>query len=129
MARFHGSAHFGMARFRGSAHFGMARFHSRANFDGAHFHGLTTFDGARFHGRVGFLRARFHGRARFAEVWARLDHEDLLRSTWPKGWTVRKAEPGDGRQGRWGKFVPVNDADPVTTEAATESDVPEPGGK
>ncbi|NHE76486.1 MULTISPECIES: hypothetical protein [unclassified Actinopolyspora] len=43
-------------------------------------------------------------------------------STWSEGWTVRESDPGDGRQGRWGRLVRVDDAQ----EIASSSTVPEP---
>ncbi len=78
----------------------------RADFAEARFHGLARFARVQFHDLVDFTRAEFHDTASFTEAWAQLDYESPGKSRWPSGWTVRKDDPGEGREGRWGQFVP-----------------------
>lgn len=106
---FYGGSAFDEAQFHGSAEFLNARFHDLALFGHVQFHGSAAFYEAQFHGVTVFRGAQFHGFTSFADVWARLDHGHPLTSRWPEGYTVREADPGDGRAGRWGQFVAAED--------------------
>ncbi|MEY8040084.1 pentapeptide repeat-containing protein [Saccharopolyspora cebuensis] len=112
-ADFHGDANFNDADFHLDAVFSDADFHRDARFWRTGFHGDAKFFEANLHGVTGFDDADFHGIDDFRGVWARLDTGFPGASPWPPGWRVVEDDPGDGREGRWGRLVPVEDTERV----------------
>lgn len=150
-AQFHGSVRFVRAQFRGEALFFEAEFYDHvwffkavfhanarffdacfyrnASFVGTHFWEGAWFEGAQFCERALFNDAQFHGAVDVERMLVRLDHGSRLQTTPPKGWTLDKVDPADGRAGQWAKFVPEKDEAvgeaPPTSSAAAGDDVGE----
>lgn len=117
------TANFTETHFYGLTDFRKSRFHGGVIFLGAQFHNIADFGGSEFHHHTDFAGMQFHDHA-FGEVWVRLDHDTPVASMYPKGWTVRETNSGDGHEGRWGKLVPVDDTTPDDAEGtgSPESD-------
>lgn len=124
-ARFHMSAWFGETQFHRSVDFLEAQYHGLAWFSEAQFHNRATFQKAQFHSGAEFDEAKFHGGTGFGGAWARRDLEIPFESTWPAGWTVREANPGDDRGGRWDKFIREEGTAAAGRAGSTPSTSPE----
>ncbi|WP_051070019.1 pentapeptide repeat-containing protein [Actinopolyspora halophila] len=123
-AEFHNVTRFASAEFHSVAGFESAEFQGSAEFARAEFHSVAWFASAEFYNIVRFGEARFHGPILFAWVRIYFDHYGPAASTAPVGWIIRERDPGGGCAGRWGEFVPEEEA--VQEETASGVELTDP---